>query len=397
MLESRQITLGFLDKMSDCRSVWNAAPGEYPQINPPIWELGHIAWFEEYWITRNTARHMGVRMPMEVVRSESIWPDADPLFDSSRIPQPARGCLGFGDLDAVRDYLMQSHGHARRCLRDDAPQDARSFYFFQLALAHEWMHQESLRMNAQTLGLNLTDQQTLGSFAAIAQPVTRSDRRIPIDQMAFTMLAQAAGADDEFFFDNELPVVSYQVSNLDIDYSPVTHDAFLEFVRAGGYERQDLWTPQGWAWRTARLDSGPQMMRVSGRAIERRWFGEWRTVHPDSPMIHVSLHEAQAWCRWAGRSLPTESEWLAGCRAGMEWGRCWEWTADSFQPHDGFLAHPYRDYSAPWFGSHQLVKGCSIYTHPALKSERYRNFFQAQRTDAATGFRTVTRHGKSPA
>jgi EgtB-related family protein len=74
----------------------------------------------------------------------------------------------------------------------------------------------------------------------------------------------------------------------------------------------------------------------------------------------------------------------------MDWGQTWEWTADPFRPHPGFQAHPYRDYSAPWFDSHQLVKGCSIFTEPLLKSERYRNFFQAHRTDAAIGFRSVS-------
>lgn len=397
MLESRQVTLGFLDTVGDCRSVWGAAPGKHPQINPPIWELGHVAWFEEYWITRNTARHMGVRIPTEHARTASIWPDADLLFDSSRIAQPERGFLGFNDLDAIRDYLTQSHQRACRCLRDDAPANASGFYFFQLALAHEWMHQESLRMNAQALGLNLPDRQTLGSFAAISQPVAMTHQRIHIDQLAFAMPEQAADVDYEFFFDNELPIVSHQVRDLEIDHSPVTHGEFLEFVTAGGYAQPDLWTPQGWAWRTAHRDSGPQMIRTSAQGIERQWFGEWRAMHPDSPMIHVSLHEAQAWCRWAGRCLPTESEWLAGCRAGMEWGRVWEWTADSFQPHDGFMPHPYHDYSAPWFGSHQLVKGCSIYTHPALASERYRNFFQAQRADAAIGFRTVAQRSQTPA
>ena len=397
MLESRRITLEFLESVGNCRSVWSTAPEQCPQINPPIWELGHIAWFEEYWITRNDARYMGTGIPLEHARHDSIWSEADSLFDSSRIPQSARGCLGFNEVDTVRNYLMESHRHARKCLHDDRPAESRRLYFFQLALAHEWMHQESLRMNAQALGIDLPDQQTLGSFAAIQQPVACPHQRIRIDQMMFTMPAEVMDIDDEFFFDNELPIPSHQVSNIEIDHSPVTHGQFVEFIRAGGFERQDLWTPQGWTWRLSHRDSGPQMLRTSERGIERQWFGKWRTMHPDSPMIHVSLHEAQAWCRWAGRHLPTESEWLAGCQAGMEWGRIWEWTADSFQPHDGFVPHPYRDYSAPWFGSHQLVKGCSVYTHPALRSERYRNFFQAQRADPAIGFRTVAQRDRASA
>ena len=87
------------------------------------------------------------------------------------------------------------------------------------------------------------------------------------------------------------------------------------------------------------------------------------------PAVHVSWHEADAWCRWAGRRLPSEVEWEAaahqGATRGFRWGDVHEWTASTFRPYPGFVAGPWRDYSLPAFGSHKVLRGASFATRPA--------------------------------
>jgi ergothioneine biosynthesis protein EgtB len=196
-----------------------------------------------------------------------------------------------------------------------------------------------------------------------------------------------------FAFDNECSAHTRALPTTHIDSRVLRWAEYLPFIDAGGYGEPRWWSEAGRLWLAAGRATAPRYLRRDEGAWQQWRHGAWEALDPALPACHLTAFEAQAWCHWAGRRLPTEAEWE---RAAMqapddfEWGQVWEWTASAFEPYDGFFVHPYRDYSAPWFGSRTVLRGASFMTQPRMRHPRYRNFFKADRNDVPAGFRTCS-------
>jgi ergothioneine biosynthesis protein EgtB len=347
-----------------------------PQVNPPRWELGHVGWFQEWWLRRNPQRALGVAADPHVGRPPPRLL-ADTSFDSSRVPHVERWRLALPTAAALRDELSRGLDDTLALLRD-APTHDDALYFFRLCLFHEDMHHEAAVYMAQHLGV------ALDGWAAHAHGAAGE---IAVDGGEHAGGAAQAG----FMFDNELGPHRVQLAPFRIDAAPVSWERYLSFAAAGGYERAAGWSGEGWAWLQHERLRAPRYVRPSGSTWQRLSFGRWSDLNLAEPAMNLSCFEAEAYCAWAGRRLPSEAEWeCAAQRAGtaFEWGQVWEWTASAFEPYPGFTPHPYRDYSAPWFTSRRVLRGGSFATQPRMKYPRYRNFFPPDRNDIFAGFRT---------
>ncbi|BAU47648.1 hypothetical protein SVA_1069 [Sulfurifustis variabilis] len=393
-----------------------------PIVNPLLWEIGHLAWFHEHWILR----HLDHRPP--------ILPDADRLYDSSAVPHDTRWDLPLPSLDDTLGYLRRVQEalierlHARGV-------DEQSAYFYELTIFHEDMHTEAFAYMRQTLGYPApafarTTREPAPS-GALAGDIELPGGRFPL----------GAEADGVFVFDNEKWAHEVAIAPFRIARAPVTNAEYARFVEDGGYRRRELWDDIGWAWRAQAGLSAPVHWRRGDGGWESRWFDRWRPLAPDRPVVHVSWHEAGAYCRYAGRRLPTEAEWeyaasvesphgepvrgkrrypwgeeapeaaranlgaasggyvdVAALPAGDSAGGCrqmlgnvWEWTASTFLPYPGFVPDPYEDYSKPWFGTRKVLRGGSWVTPARLVRNTWRNFYTPERNDVYAGFRTCAR------
>ena len=311
-------------------------------VNPPRWEIGHVGWFQEFWCLR----HGSEAQP-------SILPNADALYNSATVPHDTRWELRLPSFPATADYRDEVLERVIRKLESD-PQDT---YFAELALRHEEMHAEAFHYTRQTLGYPAP---ALPSGPA-EMPSSEADIEMPGG-----VFRVGAVKGEGFAFDNEKwshPVV---VAPFRISRTPVTNAQFRRFVEAGGKAPR--------YWQGGRL----------------RRFDRWIEIPPDEPVMHVSWEEAQAYCRFAGRRLPSEVEWeyaaTQGCLEGV--GSVWEWTSSTFLPYPGFLRDPYKEYSEPWFGTHRVLRGGSFAASPRVSHPRYRNFFTPDRGDIFAGLRT---------
>ncbi len=353
--DSRARTLSLVDDLSDAQWLVPRQPG----INPIAWELGHLAWFAEFWILRGPHRVHDAGLVHAARGPVHAGPDS--VFDSSRLAHDARWDVGLPSRDRLK-AMLRSQLEACIAAMPAADDDA-ALYFHRLALLHEDMHGEALVWLRAALGLAAPAGACLPGLPG--KPAIRIDggrTRIgwPTSRRGFA-------------FDNEVPAFDIRLDDFEIDAQPVSAGEYLRFVEAGG--------------------PAPRRWRRSGATWETRWFDRWCPLVPEHPVIHVSAHDAEAFCRWTGRRLPTAVEWEHAAEtlgAAFAWGHgVWEWTADDFQPYAGFQAGPYKDYSAPWFGSHRELRGGAFSTHPRMHDLRYRNFFTPERDDVFSGFRTA--------
>jgi gamma-glutamyl hercynylcysteine S-oxide synthase len=260
------------------------------------------------------------------------------------------------------------------------PEDDAALYLYRLALFHEDMHVEAFAYMSQTLGI---DSGLLAPIATMA----------PREPLVFPATPWMLGSAPEgFVFDNERARHEVQVPEFEIDAQAVTWSQYCEFVEDGGYDEPAFWSEPGRVWLQAQQRRTPRYVDQMRHAVMQHRFGKLMRVPLAQPAMHVSWFEAQAWCAWTGRRLPTEVEWEAaahlGATRGFRWGDVWEWTATTFHAYPGFAPDPYIDYSKPWFGTHKVLRGASFATRGRMRSAKYRNFYSPQRDDLFCGFRS---------
>jgi gamma-glutamyl hercynylcysteine S-oxide synthase len=371
LTETRRRTLALAQAWKEADA--DMLPPSYaPELNPPLWELGHVAWFQERWTLRNPEWHVGHKANPERPFLPSVLPLADAHYDSSQVAHRDRWTLplpGFCDtLDYLAQTLQASLAALSRCGDSDD-----ELYFWRLSLMHEAMHNEAWLFMAQMLGLPVQQEvaQPGGSNVKSSADFLRDGEQLLVSA-GLCQLGTAPARADGFYFDNELGQAEQPVEAFSVDARAVTWRRYLPFVEATGHPL-------------------PVHVRHAGQGWEQRVFGQWCALDLNECATHLSWHDAQAWCDWAGRQLPTEAQWVRAQTTlhDMRWGEVWEWTASWFEPFAGFESHPYRDYSSPWFGSHVVLRGASKATSPVMRDARYRNYYLPQRHDVYCGFRSV--------
>jgi ergothioneine biosynthesis protein EgtB len=351
------------------------------ELNPPLWELGHVGWFQDYWIARNPQRSRGAAADPDIARLEPSRPGADALYDSSRVAHGHRWALALPCAQDTRGDLERQLEATLSLLQASGDSDD-DLYFFRLALLHEDMHHEAALYMARSLGIAIDDPRW--------QPQVLPDppARLRLGPRRWRL---GVGNADGFVFDNEREGLEVDVHAFEIDAQVVRWSEYLPFVEAGGYAQPRWWSDEGDRWRLAQGAARPFRVRRTSSGWEQAIADEWRALDLRAAACHLTRHEAEAWCRWAGRRLPSEAEWE---RAALEdgerfrWGDVWEWTSSPFAPFPGFQPHPYRDYSAPWFDGRPVLKGACCFTQPRMRHPKYRNFFPATRNDVLAGFRS---------
>ncbi len=363
-----------------------------PIMSPLVWDLAHIAAYEDLWLAH---RHAG----MELLR-----PDLAERYDAFETPRSQRGEAQLLDSTEARAYLEAVRERVALGLADRGVGDG---VLTELVVRHELQHSETMRQTLALAGLLPPGEPSL-------VPLAGEESWLAFPAGAFLMGAPSVGAEG-FAYDNERPRHLARTDAFAIARRPVTNASWLHFSEGGGYERREWWSDEGWSWKEE-YDITHHPSVAAG--------------HAQAPVCHVSWFEADAFARAHDARLPTEAEWeraatseqpgrvggaadptlkaasgLAeagkdahvkdfaptadGAYGTLEGvGQVWEWTTSHFGGYPGFVAHPYREYSEVFFGEDYLVlRGGSWATHPRVASPTFRNWDYPLRRQIFAGVR----------
>ena len=384
-------------------------------MSPLVWDLAHVANYEELWLLRAAAAHPGVRR------------DVDHLYDAFRHPRANR--LAARVRDEVLAVLDRTELDPSVALLDRA-------FVYGMVIQHEHQHDETMLATRQLMG------EAAAPLDVLLPPATGAPAGALPAEVAVDGGTYVLGTDLEpWAYDNERPAHEVTVGPFRIDTTPVTNERYAEFLAAGGYDDPRWWTPDGWVWRMEAGLEHPEFWRREG---DGAWsvlrFGRRLDLPPTEPVQHVCWYEADACARWMGKRLPTEVEWEVAATTGpggakrwWPWGEAaatpahanlgqrhdgpspvgaypegasgwgchqmmgdvWEWTSSDFAAYPGFAPFPYREYSEVFFGSdHKVLRGGSWATAPSAVRGTFRNWDLPVRRQIFSGFRCARDDGR---
>ena len=395
-------------------------------VNPLLWEIGHVAWFQEYWILR----HLNGHAP--------ILGSGDALYDSAKVAHDTRWDLPLLSRLQTLAYFQKVLDRVTNQYQGLESIDSQAEYFLLLALFHQDMHNEAFGYTRQTLAYP-PPRFNYPEASPVTQPAdsqaTLGDAQIPGGRFLLGSVPVRP-----FTFDNEMDAHEVEVAPFTISRTAVTNAEFAAFVDEDGYQRREFWSDEGWHWRQSVDAKHPVYWQSDGGDWWQRRFDRRVPLENFLPVLHINWFEAESYCRWAQRRLPNEAEWemAASCEpsvngslntkrrrdfpwgdkeaesglANLDWrlggcidvralpgsdsafgcrqmiGNAWEWTATDFNAYPGFKPGAYKEYSAPWFGDHKVLRGGCWTTRARMIHNAYRNFYKPDRRDVWAGFRT---------
>jgi iron(II)-dependent oxidoreductase len=412
MERAREGTQALLEPVSDDELTAQISP-----LAPPlVWNLAHVASFEELWLLRT----VGGAPPLADAHRD--------VYEALRRARSNGARLPALRADAVRAYSEDVRERAIDLLEHldlDSP-DAlvRHGFAFGLVVQNELVSQEAML-------------EALQLRQGRSYPVPSSSRpdRAPSgpDEILVPGGTFVVGAEHEpWAYDNELEAHEVELGPFVIDRAPVTNAQFAEFVDGRGYRSPRHWSAAGWEWREREDARAPLYWEGGPEGWERVRFGVREPLPPDEPVQHVSFYEAEAFAHWAGKRLPTEIEWERAATWhdhegkfrfpwGQSWmgfeasldrrrfspapvgsyaggvspvgcvqmaGDVWEWTASGFHAYPGFVPFPGPECSEVNFGDDvRVLRGGSWATDGLVARSTLRRWEHPGRREIFAGFR----------
>jgi ergothioneine biosynthesis protein EgtB len=384
-----------------------------PDVSPTKWHLAHTTWFFETFILTRLDAEYRVFDPAFAYLFNSYYEAAGP-----RHPRPERGLLSRPTIDIVAAYRDHVGAAMSRLIEHAAePIWSEAAPLIELGVQHEQQHQELILMDIKHV---FSRNPLLPAYQAPQLHVQQTT--MPLTWVEFAGgLYEIGHPGAEFAFDNETPPHKVWLEPFRLAARPVTCAEYLGFIENGGYARPEFWLSDGWA---TVCEQGWEAPLYWCREADGEWsiftLSGHRHVDPAEPVCHVSFYEADAFAKWAGKRLPTESEWEIAA-AGLPisgnfadrgyfhpcaddlgapaqraaslprqmFGDVWEWTSSPYTPYPRFRAvgGAVGEYNGKFMCNQMVLRGGAAVTPAGHLRPTYRNFFPPSARWAFAGLR----------
>jgi ergothioneine biosynthesis protein EgtB len=374
--EVRSATLAIIEPLEaeDCV----VQPAEH--VSPPKWHLAHTTWFFETFILQPHFSGYRVFNPQFGFIFNSYYESL-----GERAIRTERGSLSRPTVTEVVAYRKYVDEAMADFLKTSAGQSTNILQILELGLQHEMQHQELLYADIKyILGHNplLPVYHKNCLIDLPNNPPAPSWIDIPKGNYSI-------GFDgDGFAFDNELQLHEVHLPAYAISGSLVSHEAYFNFIEAGGYKHFQHWHSDGWDWVQATGAKAPRYLHWLDGKWHHYTLSGLKVCDPKSPVLHINFYEASAFASWMGLRLPTEQEWETAS-AHLKWGDAWEWTGSAYLPYPGYVQPKgvIGEYNGKFMVNQIVLRGASKATYPGHSRPTYRNFFQPLYQWQFTGIR----------
>ncbi len=369
-----------------------------PDVSPTKWHLAHTSWFFETFILSRINK-----------RYKSPNAQYNYLFNSyyvqvgKRHSRPERGFLSRPTVEEVYSYRQHVDQNMLEFLRQASQAELEEISpVIKIGLHHEQQHQELILTDIKhVFSVNPLRPVYLHIKHKVSKPFTSPEMR----WSSFPEGLHWIGHDGNgFAFDNESPLHKVYLRPFKLSSRLVTNREYLAFMEDGGYERPEFWLSDGWF----AVQEDNWIAPLYWEKQNGNWWyftlSGMREVDPDEPVTHVSYYEADAYARWRGARLPSESEWeIASSNLQMKgnlvdsgnfhpvvpkeemkngellqmFGDVWEWTHSPYIPYPGFKTLPgaLGEYNGKFMCNQIVLRGGSCATSISHIRNTYRNFF----------------------
>ena len=374
-----------------------------PDASPVKWHLAHTTWFFETFVLEKYEEPFAPFRPAFRALFNSYYNGV-----GEKHPRPQRGLLTRPALHEVLFYRKKVNERMEKLfarLGDDEAFRA----LVELGLHHEQQHQELILTDVKHLLSRNPLKPAYREQEAVDSPSPSGIEWLASDGG----LVEIGHGGDGFCFDNESPRHKHYLNSYCLASRLVTHGEYLDFIADGGYRDARLWLSEGWDWVQANKITHPVYWEQDDAGWSEFTLGGKQPLHAAVPAVHISYFEADAYARWAGARLPSESEWenaacthdaadepdrhdrlhprAANNAAGLQqmFGEAWQWTQTSYAPYPGYLwpEGAVGEYNGKFMVNQYVLRGSSCLTPGGHSRATYRNFFPATARWQVSGIR----------